>query len=104
MFAVSEYASDDYSDQQLEELLRAHTRFARSFDLVSDAALEVAVVELAKPAVQDVNTALRAYTAYVGYGNISWPSKFRSIIMARNENVSARETALGPFVRRLANS
>jgi hypothetical protein len=47
--------------------------------------LTIVIVELAKPASAFVDSALRAYTAYVGYGDISWPSDFRSVITANQE-------------------
>lgn len=87
VIAFSEYASTEHSDEQLQELLRLNICAARSFDAVINVDLSVAVVELVKPTVAAVDTGLRAYTAYVGYGIISWPSIFRSVITARMDYV-----------------
>lgn len=83
VMALSEYASAEHSNERLQELLGANIRPAKCFAVASNVSLSVAVVELAKPAIDAVDSALRAYTAYVGYGNISSPSDFRTIIAAR---------------------
>lgn len=82
LMAFSVYTSTKHSDDRLQGLLRTKVSSARSFDVVRNAPLSVAVLELARPATFAVDNALRAYTAYVGYGNISWPSDFRSIVTA----------------------
>lgn len=83
--ALSEYVSDEHLDHQLDQLLLWNAKMARTFDGVSKATPSVAIVELAKPTVTFVDAALRPYTAYYGYGNIGWPSTFRSIITANQQ-------------------
>lgn len=82
--AFSEFSSAARSHRQLEKLADASIRYARTFDGNFDS-LCVVIVELAKPASTFLDSALRAYTAYVGYGDISWPSDFRSVITANQE-------------------
>lgn len=84
--AFSEYAIAK-SNQHLHEPLSANIQLARSLPLNPETTLEIAVVELAKPSVEFVDSTLRSYTAYVGCSNISWPSNFRSLITAGQEYV-----------------
>ncbi|WP_118858316.1 hypothetical protein [Sphingomonas mesophila] len=77
--AFSKYASDAHSDNPVGELLRANIRPART-PLLPEDVLTVAVVELERSAVEAVDTALQAYSAYVGFGDISWPNYLRSTI------------------------
>lgn len=87
LMAFSEYKSAEHSDEQLQRLLCENVYCMRSFDVGSDEALTVVIVELVKPAVWSVDNALRAYTSYIGYADISWPSGLRSVITARQEYI-----------------
>lgn len=87
MIAHSEYASPEHSEGHLDQLLRANAILARSFKVVPPFDLAVVIVELQKPAITFVDEALQSCTGYFGYGNISWPSEFRSVITANQEYI-----------------
>lgn len=80
LMAFSEYACDAHSDEQLGDLWRASFRSARTPNFLPEDVLAVAVVELERSTIAAVDTALKAYSAYVGFGDISWPNHLRSII------------------------
>lgn len=82
VMGFSSYQSTVYSNAQLQDFLSAIVCSARQFNVGSNDPLSVVVVELTKPTIDPVHTALKAYTAYVGHGNISCPSDFRSIVTA----------------------
>lgn len=83
LMTLSEYCPGEEAALELLELLGPNFCVARSPEVAAEVALTVAVVELTKPPIEAVHTKLRAYTSYIGYGIVSWPSHFRSIITSR---------------------
>lgn len=81
--AYSVFASPDHSAEQLQALLTRNLNRARPIVANERSPSSIAIVELARPSIFAVDTMLRAYSAYLGYADISWPSDLRSIITAQ---------------------
>ena len=80
LLGLSECDFTRYSKGHCRELLQKNMVLATNLAELPTCPWAVAVVELAGPSLWPVDTALRVYTAYVGYADISWPTHFRSHI------------------------
>lgn len=80
LISSGELPSESPHLEAIVELIRANVRVPRALQIQGSADVSAVIVELSRHAIPDVDKALGIYTAYLGWGDVSYPSPFRTAI------------------------